>query len=295
MPAQVAIRPLKISSSQRAELRSTGLLAVPGALGTREVDRLTSALDRVYDEERLAAEPAVEGAMHLLGGIGRDDAFLELIDHPVVFPLIWGELGWNIHVYHCHLDVNPPRTSPRGRPAWGWHQDGGRQNLELDGDPRPRLSLKVAYWLSDLSAPGRGNKLAIPGSHTRNTLARPMPGGGFELPAGALPILAAPGDALIFDRRLWHSRSDNLSKLTRKAIFIAYTYRWIRPRDSLQIERGDGQSRSEQDRCRTKRGRASGVVEYHHIGTPRPDDLDDRGGMECGRSGGRIGRVRNPQ
>ena len=174
--------------------------------------------------------------MHLLGGIGRDDTFLELIDHPAVFPLIWGELGWNIHVYHCHLDVNPARTSPRGHPAWGWHQDGGRQNLELDGDPRPRLSLKVAYWLSDLSAPGRGNMLAIPGSHTRNNLARPRLGASFEAPAGALPILAAPGDALIFDRRLWHSRSDNLSNLTRKAIFIAYTYRWIRPRDSLQIQ-----------------------------------------------------------
>jgi ectoine hydroxylase-related dioxygenase (phytanoyl-CoA dioxygenase family) len=177
--------------------------------------------------------------MHLLGGIGRDDAFVELIDHPAVFPLIWGELGWNIYVYHSHLDMNPPRTAPRASAVWGWHQDGGRQNLDLETDPRPRLSLKVAYWLSDLSAPGRGNMLVIEGSHTRNSLARPGPGASFEPPAGARPILAAAGDALIFDRRLWHSRSDNLSKLTRKAIFIAYTHRWIRPRDRLQIQAGD--------------------------------------------------------
>ena len=51
--------------------------------------------------------------MHLLGEIARDDAFLELLDHPAVFPVIWSELGWNIHLYHCHLDVTPPRKQPR--------------------------------------------------------------------------------------------------------------------------------------------------------------------------------------
>jgi len=37
-----------------------------------------------------------------------------------------------------------------------WHQDGGRQNREIETDPRPRLSVKLAYWLSDVSGPGRG-------------------------------------------------------------------------------------------------------------------------------------------
>jgi ectoine hydroxylase len=39
----------------------------------------------------------------------------------------------------------------------------------------------------------------------------------------------------VFDRRLWHMRSPNCSRLTRKALFYAYTYRWIRPRDDLHI------------------------------------------------------------
>ena len=51
-----------------------------------------------------------------------------------------------------------------------------------------------------------------------------------------MPVLASAGDALVFDRRLWHSRSDNLSQHTRRAIFLAYTYRWIRPRDELGID-----------------------------------------------------------
>jgi hypothetical protein len=41
---------------------------------------------------------------------------------------------------------------------------------------------------------------------------------------------------VILDRRTWHSRSDNLSEHTRKAIFLAYSYRWVRPRDELGID-----------------------------------------------------------
>ena len=44
-------------------------------------------------------------------------------------------------MYHSHLDVHPREDAASRR--WRWHQDGGRQNLELETDPRPRLSLKV--------------------------------------------------------------------------------------------------------------------------------------------------------
>jgi hypothetical protein len=216
-------------------LRSDGFVSIPNALGPAAIGRLEAGLDRVYEEERDAGRL---GAMHVLGGLARDSAFLELVDHPAVFPTICAELGWNIHVYHAHLDVTPPRDAPRHPPVWGWHQDGGRQNLDMAGvGPRPRLSLKVAFWLSDVSEPGRGNMLVIPGSCERNSLRRPAPGETFDEPRGAAPVLAQAGDALLFDRRLWHSRSDNLSPITRKAIFVAYTFRWIRPRDDLGIDR----------------------------------------------------------
>jgi ectoine hydroxylase len=95
----------------------------------------------------------------------------------------------------------------------------------------------VAFWLSDVSVPGRGNLLIVPGSHASNTLPRPdHPELGFDPPAGATPVLACPGDALVFDRRLWHSRSDNLSEHTRRVVFLAYTFRWIRPRDEFGID-----------------------------------------------------------
>jgi ectoine hydroxylase-related dioxygenase (phytanoyl-CoA dioxygenase family) len=148
---------------------------------------------------------------------------------------VWGLAGWNIYSHHNHLDVTPPAPLEEP-PGWGWHQDGYRQNSDpesLTGDPRPMLSLKVAYVLSDLSRTGRGATRVIPGSHLSNTLERTEPG---RDPRGAMEITANPGDAFVFDRRLWHSRSVNRSTVTRKMLFVGYTYRWIRPLDDMPID-----------------------------------------------------------
>jgi hypothetical protein len=88
MSVAVAEPTIAITADQRAELRSTGMLAVPGALSPPAVSRLTSALDRIQSEERARAKLGDGDAMHLLGGIGRDAAFLELLDHPAAFPII---------------------------------------------------------------------------------------------------------------------------------------------------------------------------------------------------------------
>ena len=99
--------------------------------------------------------------------------------------------------------------------------------------PRPRLSVKVAYFLTDVSEPGRGNFVVVPGSHLAHAIERP-PDDDDEL-SGSVPVLARAGDAVLFDRRLWHMRSRNVSRVTRKALFYAYTFRWVRARDELDV------------------------------------------------------------
>jgi hypothetical protein len=112
-----------------------------------------------------------------------DDAFVELIDWPQIFPKIWGILGWNIYVYHTHLDVSPRLEAPPDRPV-AWHQDSMRVNEEIECHPRPRLSLKVGYYLTDVSGPDWGNTLLLPASHLRDELD--CPNDGVSSPAGAV-------------------------------------------------------------------------------------------------------------
>jgi ectoine hydroxylase len=221
---------------QRSIFERDGYLHIPTALSPDEVAGLNAAVDHVWWTHRDA--PPVHGAraLHRLAFVGLDEAFLTLLDHPATIAFVTSVLGWNIFMHHCHLDVHPPEP-PEPSPRWTWHQDGGRQNLDLETHPRPRMSVKVAYFLSDCTEPGRGNLRVIPGSHRRDTLATPRDG-GLEEPAGATPILAAPGDAVIFDRRLWHMRDRNRSHMTRRALFMAYTYRWVRARDDLDVRPG---------------------------------------------------------
>jgi ectoine hydroxylase len=190
-----------------------GYVIIPAALPTAEVRRLRALTERVRRSESAGSD----GAVHALGFIGREPGFANLVDHPRVLDLVCAALGWNVHVYHCHLDVHPPVRAD-GAPPWRWHQDGGRQNLEIESNPRPRLSVKVAWFLSDVSRAGHGNLQVIPGSHRRNRLPRPDdPARGVPPPDGAIEVMAAAGTAVVFDRRLWHARSDNHSRTTRRA------------------------------------------------------------------------------
>jgi ectoine hydroxylase len=199
-----------------------GFVVVPGAIEPARRRLLESAVDRVWEKESSSRR-----ALHRLSFVGLDDAFLELVDHPVCLALVADALGWNIYLYHCHLDIHPPE--PALEPHWRWHQDGGRQNVELES-PRPRLSVKVAYFLTGVPTPEHGALRVVPGSHLRDSLPRDRE------PADAMPVLVEAGSAVIFDRRLWHARGDNRSERTRKALFYGYTHRWIRPRDELEIE-----------------------------------------------------------
>ena len=204
-------------SGLRATFERDGFVLIEGALSADELERLTAAVDRVHRAERGSEGVPEDGPLHLLAFCGRDAAFLELLDHPRTLPLVVETLGPNVFMYHCHLDVHPPETPDLARP-WMWHQDGGILNRDLEGSPRPRLSVKVAYFLTDVSEPGMGNFVVLPGSHVANTIDRPP-----------------DDDNELFDRRVWHMRSPNVSRATRKALFYAYTFRWVRARDDLQV------------------------------------------------------------
>lgn len=219
------------AGARRAEFERDGFTVLRGALTADEAARYAEALDRVYLAAEAAGQIGLGGSLHQLSAVAHCPEAAGLIDHPATFPYVWSILGWNIHVYHSHLDVHPPLRRPRPY-RFEWHQDGGRQNREIETDPRPRLSVKLAYWLSDVSQPGRGNFKVVPGSHRSNWIDGP-PRRDMEWPEppGAVEVTAAPGDVVLFDRRLWHARSDNHSYLTRKAMFFGYTYRWIAMRD----------------------------------------------------------------
>jgi hypothetical protein len=65
------------------------------------------------------------------------------------------------------------------------YETGG--NREIETTPRPRLSVKLAYWLSDVSEPGRGNLKVVPGGHVVNRIDGPPRRDPRSILAGQLP------------------------------------------------------------------------------------------------------------
>lgn len=225
-----------LTESERKQFQEEGYLIVQDALPPEMIERLIVATDKIYAAWRCEGHGPHE-SLFFPNFVWRDPAFTDLVDWPKTFPKVWGILGWNIYLYHCHLGVNPPLAADadRTKKTLGWHQDSGRVNLEMESHPRPRLSLKIGFFLTDMTEPSRGNFWIIPRSHVQDAL--PMPGNGIDDPEGAMPVCVPAGAAVFFDRRLWHAGSPNHSTLTRKVLFYGYGYRWIRTKDDMTIPR----------------------------------------------------------
>ena len=134
-------------------------------------------------------------------------------------------LSPNVYINHSHLDVHPPHP-PTG--AHRWHRDNGLigRDMRLLWRDQPMVTLKVAVYLTDVESPDDGALEVVPRSHLDTASRYPTE----EQPDG-VPILGPAGTVAVFDARLWHRRRDNLGTRIRRAMFMAYSYRWLTSRD----------------------------------------------------------------
>lgn len=221
-----------LTTDEHATFERDGYLVVRNGIAPGLHQRLIDVVDRVDQRERKPEHG--NRLLSVTDVIQEDMAMVELIDNPRVFPKLLSILGWNIYLYHSHLDVTPSENVQDQPWSVAWHQDSMRVNNEIESNPRPRLSVKIGYYLTDVSQPDHGNTLVLPGSHRDNRLD--CPNDGISSPDGAIPLCVGPGDAVILDRRVWHTRSPNTSGSSRKVIWYGYSYRWMRPKDEMTVE-----------------------------------------------------------
>ena len=225
----------RLTDAERRQFDEQGYLVVKAVLPPDKVAGLEEAADRIDAEYRPKLELGSSKPLNLLDVIGKDQRFLELLEWPKTIAKVIDILGWHIQLYHSHMIVTPPRPGESAHESrrLGWHQDSGRLNIDLETDPRPRVSLKVGFFFSNTEEPNRGNFHVVPGSHLSNTLD--LPEDESLDPPDAMPVCAEAGDAVFFDRRIWHAGGRNTSDVTRKVLFLGYSYRWLKPRDDMTV------------------------------------------------------------
>lgn len=216
-----------LTDDERREFEEQGFLLVRDALSPAALDALNDAADQQLPPVHPRRLSGDRYNIHDL--IGLDDRFLDLIDWPTTFPKVFGILGWHIQLFHTQLVEIPPGSEGQADQRQ-WHQDNNRMYLDFgEGVTHPRVSMKVGYFLSDASAPGRGNLCVVPGSHRSQNPSRDADGNL----TGGIEVLADAGDAVLFDRRTWHSASGNKWDRPRRIMFYGYSYRWLRPKSSM--------------------------------------------------------------
>jgi ectoine hydroxylase-related dioxygenase (phytanoyl-CoA dioxygenase family) len=221
-----------LTETERATFERDGYLIVRGALDDATLSRLheiAAEHDSAYRQE-----PGVTAhhVLNLHDLIGRDPLFLDLVDHAETFPKVFGILGWNIQCFHTQLIVTPPAHPDAPTGGYAWHQDNNRMNLDFEtAPPHPRVSLKIGYLVTDATSEDTGNLCVVPGSHLSGRPDLEL----FDTPDGAVQVTGAAGDAILFDRRLWHAASTNRSDRPRVLLTYGYSYRWLRPKSAMDL------------------------------------------------------------
>lgn len=223
---------------QIEEFDKNGYLIVRNALDPQSVSTLIEAGDSLIgsgiERNRQSKTSGLYEAYR--NCIDTNDAFIPLLAHPTIFPLVVQLLGGNMHLLTSHLiykHPDPPGTPPTQREPH-WHRDYGTANRDMGNANASRIMLKCAYYLTDLSEPNSGITLVAPGSNHLTTEME-IPDGQVD-PVNAVEPLLNPGDCLIFENRTWHAGGTNLVGWTRKTVMFGYGYRWIMPIDYRQQE-----------------------------------------------------------
>jgi len=237
---------IRLSDEQRRDFEEKGYVLLPDFFEPAELSRLLEAIDEVRD--RFCAERGVptDTPFGVRNALTRHEAFLDLIDHPRMLPLVVDVIGWNIQIRTTHLDYRPPypKDLVPGEIGTGkgddkeyrnvvWHPDLAGPYLfeapSLDG-LLPFMEIKVGYYLSDMTQPNSGELWVVPGSHRRKP--EELRAMEHRVPRDqAVPLNVPANTALLWRTAVWHTVAPQLSDHVRKVFYVGYNYRWMRPTD----------------------------------------------------------------
>ncbi|MFC5800755.1 phytanoyl-CoA dioxygenase family protein [Streptomyces formicae] len=200
-------------------------------------EQAAEAATRLLASRRTAGrDRSVDGKDGFRGIVAMDDTFLPLVADPKVLPTVVALLGsTNLYLMSSNLIYMPsiPPGAPRSiriPSRHGWHRDMVAATRDLGIATVPRLSIKAAYFLSDIT-PDAGLTMFVPGSHTDTGPVTLAPG-AIDPPGAITPDLG-PLDVVLFENRTWHAGGLNTSGRPRLAVMMQYGYRWLAPIDDL--------------------------------------------------------------
>lgn len=226
-----------MTDAQRLFYETNGYLVLPDALPPDQLAAVRAAADRA--EAIWRADPARPGGrgvnlQQVLAPIEYDDTLLDLLVHPVVFPIVRELLGDDISMIDNDYFLSPPHTNSHAH----WHHDVGQGRIY---HPFSTLMVKVFYLLTDVPEDGGGTAV-LPGSHRYpSEFVYPRPENPDEMP-GKVSMSYPAGTAYLFNGRIYHAALNNRTDQTRRVLIYNYGHFWMKvwqgyePSDALKAK-----------------------------------------------------------
>ena len=170
--------------------------------------------------------------LHLLE---QDDACVEMIAHPRLFPFLSASVGEDVQTATIQVRVLEPQTAQDAQQEGGyvnWHRDHSNDEAwRFLGRP---LNTKVLVYLTDVG-PDDGCTACVPGSHLwehrpDHLVYKGMGGGDSQVTKvrdqrdmpGMVAAEVKAGSAFLFNTRLWHTTLPNTGKRDRWCVLTLY-------------------------------------------------------------------------
>jgi hypothetical protein len=198
-----------------------GYLTVPEALPVETVDQLNEIVDSMALADMTHDETARRWS-HLLG---RSPVFRDLIDNPVVLPILEELLGPEFRLDHEYLDLIRSGMGPIGSGLHGGSVPFRPIEYYWSGDGQIHSGLvAVAYNLKDVG-PDDGGFACVPGSH-KSAFAFPDRWKDLADPHPCVRKVTGPaGTAVIFTEAMAHGTLPWRGSGERRTAFYKYSPR----------------------------------------------------------------------
>jgi len=209
----------------KLQFDTQGFVHLPGVLSADMTERVRRAFEAARDRNREAENRQRQSGARFIDLpliLDADGVFIDLVDLPILMPLLRATVGEDIALNETNARLffpGPTFTSP-------FHSDVARV-LGIDHAQTPNLLIKLHFFFEDL-APEQGCLSFIPGSHRlpplhvnphRPTLARS---------SAVTRVVPRAGDAVLFNTHILHMAEDNQTQLVRTSLIYTYGHFWMK-------------------------------------------------------------------
>lgn len=239
-----------LSTHEKSAYKSSGFLRLGTVLTSHDIRALSDDIERLSvipgDSTALESRGATARALH--GCHKQSELLADLCRHQDLVGLAQDLLDDDVYVYQFKVNLKAAFCGER----WPWHRDYDFWRSEDGMIAADVINLAI---LVDDATPSNGPMLVVPGSHMIQNFPEPkrspMDSGwrrdvgsdlSYTVPleevadcarrSGVEALVGPAGSAFVFDSRIVHGSSENMSPFSRRMIIITYNSLRNAPRAS---------------------------------------------------------------